>query len=130
MSESTHQTFSSTSPICHQQWPITHFSDYRTRPDGSIEYLVQWQSTELTLPQLCENLDGQPLQGHASSLEPHQQAGGYLVKWKPSWTPLEELFHRKHLHGLVVAPCQPDRRVLAARRDQYRSVATLGEVGR
>jgi hypothetical protein len=83
MSESTHQTFRS----------ITHFSDYRTRPDGSVEYLVQWQSTELTLPQLCENLDGQPLQGQASSLEPHQQAGGYLVKWKPSWTPLEELSH-------------------------------------
>jgi hypothetical protein len=59
----------------------------------SSNYLVQWQSTELTLPQLCENLDGQPLLGKASSLEPHQQAGGYLVKWKPSWTPLEELTH-------------------------------------
>jgi hypothetical protein len=70
-----------------------HFSDYRTRPNGSFEYLVQWQSTELTLPQLCENLDGQPLLGQASSLEPHQQASRYLVKWKPSWTPLKELSH-------------------------------------
>jgi hypothetical protein len=57
-----------------------HFSDYRTRPNGSVEYLVQWQSTELTLPQLCENLDGQPLLGQASSLEPHQQASRYLMR--------------------------------------------------
>lgn len=79
-----------------RQWPVKQLIDFRRENDEGF-YLVEWETSSISIQQLCEHIFGQPLLSMALELapeEPHHTLPGYryyTVTWTNTWVPCSDL---------------------------------------